>query len=507
MIRRTRGAGLISPLYFAAAMAAGLALRLYFIFHFPFSSGDTKFYEELARNWLDHGVYGLFVHGQLTSVDMRVPGYPAFLAAIYATLGRARETVRIIQAVLDLGTCWLTALIAARIASPLAARASDGSPGPPAQDGTDASQARCAATVALWLAALCPFTANYTAVVMTEILATFLAMLAILIFLRAVAHAEIDSTIPARDARAKTAFRTALNFLVCGGVIGLDTLVRPESPLLLIAALVFLGIHWRPRANWPKLALASAWMAAGLILVLTPWAARNASTLGRIEFLAPRYAQSNGDFIPRGLFAWTRTWMTRFDQAYLVPWKLGKAPIRIETLPSSAFDSPEERSRVADLLSGYNHGWDMTPGRDHQFAILARERTAHRPLRTYVFIPLARAWMMWFTPRVELLPYARDLWPPREKWRENPAAFLVTLGFGILNFIYAGLALVGVWRWRKNPAVEFLVLVLAVRTAFLTQLQTVEPRYLIVCFPAVLVLGALAWFRPPAKTSKAREAA
>src|SRR5277367_6684446 len=67
-----------------AALVAGLALRLFFIWRFPFYSGDTKFYEELARNWLDHGVYGLCVRGALTAVDMRVPGYPAFLAAINA---------------------------------------------------------------------------------------------------------------------------------------------------------------------------------------------------------------------------------------------------------------------------------------------------------------------------------------------------------------------------------------------------------------------------------------
>ena len=494
-------------MHFAAAMAAGLALRLYFISHFPFSSGDTKFYEELARNWLDHGVYGLFIRGQLTQVAMRVPGYPAFLAAIYATLGRARETVRIVQALLDLGTCWLAAVIAGRIASRFAARTPDHPNAPLAPDGTAASQPGCAATVALWMAALCSFIANYTAVVMTEVLATFLTMLAILIFIRALAHAEIGSEIPATDARAQSVFRSAGIFLACGGVIGLGTLVRPESPLLLIAALIFLGIHWRRRADWPKLALASAWMAAGLLLFLMPWAARNARTLGRIEFLAPRYAQSQGDFIPRGVFAWTKTWMTRFDQAYLVPWRLGKSPIRIETLPSSAFDSTDERNRVADLLAGYNHGWDMTPALDHQFALLARERTARHPLRTYICIPLTRAWMLWFTPRVELLPYSRDLWPPREKWQSNRIAFSVTLGFSILNIIFAGLALAGAWRWRRNPGVEFLVLVLVVRTAFLTQLQTIEPRYLIVCFPAVLVLGALAWFRPPVETSQARELA
>ncbi|MGH7838557.1 MAG: hypothetical protein ACREQC_12145, partial [Candidatus Binataceae bacterium] len=390
-IRRNRIRGFVSPWHLAAALAAGFALRLYFIFHFPFSSGDTKFYEELARNWLDHGVYGLFVRGQLTPVDMRVPGYPAFLAAIYATLGRARETVRIVQAVLDMGTCWLAAVIAGCIASQFSARTLAHKNAPFARDGAAASQPRCAATVALWMAALCPFTANYTAVVMTEVLATFLTMLAILIFIRALASAEEDSSVPGANAASKSnsVIHIAGIFLVCGGVIGLGTLVRPETPLLLIAALLYLGIRWRRRADWPKLALASAWMAAGLLLLLTPWAARNARTLGRIEFLAPRYAQSRGDFIPRGVFAWTKTWMTRFDDAYLVSWKLGKGPIRIETLPPSAFDSPTERNRVDALLARYNHGWDMTPTLDRQFALLAQERTRRHHPRTYFFIPLA----------------------------------------------------------------------------------------------------------------------
>src|ERR1700685_4859519 len=99
-----------------AALAAGLALRLFFIWRFPFYSGDTKFYEELARNWLDHGVYGLYVRGALTAVDMRVPGYPAFLAAIYFAIGRGARGVMGARAILDPATCVVVALLAARIA-------------------------------------------------------------------------------------------------------------------------------------------------------------------------------------------------------------------------------------------------------------------------------------------------------------------------------------------------------------------------------------------------------
>src|SRR6201984_3127406 len=107
----------ISYGHLVAALLCGLALRLYLIIHFPFYSGDTKFYEELARNWLDHGVYGLFVSGQLMPVDQRVPGYPVFLAMIYSTLGRTRIAVMLAQAFIDLVTCVLAALIAGRIAT------------------------------------------------------------------------------------------------------------------------------------------------------------------------------------------------------------------------------------------------------------------------------------------------------------------------------------------------------------------------------------------------------
>jgi hypothetical protein len=102
-------------------------------------------------------------------------------------------------------------------------------------------------------------------------------------------------------------------------------------------------------------------------------------------------------------------------------------------------------------------------------------------------------WTMCLTPRVALLPYSGKLWPPAEKWRGNRSDFGVTLGFGILNFVYFGMALVGAWRFRRRPAVAFLITFVVIRTLFLTQLQTVEPRYVIVCFPAIVALGALAW--------------
>src|SRR5580693_1887391 len=464
-----------------AALAAGLALRLFFIWRFPFNSGDTKFYEELARNWLDHGVYGLYVGGALTAVDMRVPGYPAFLAAIYFAMGRSARAVMAAQALLDLATCVVVALLAARL--------------------TVVSRRAMVGTAALWMAALCPFTADYTAVVLTEALASFFTAAAALLFVYFVTEPGLDLPViaaPDSSARRKV-FSFVGWFLLLGIMVGLGTLVRPETPLVLAAAGIALCVRWWRRADWAKLILATCWMCVGLLLPLAPWAARNARALGRVEFLGPRYAQSYGDFIPLGYFAWTQTWMTRFGQAYLVTWKLGKQPIDIASVPEAAFDSLGERDRVAELLARYNRNRKMTPLLDREFAILAAERTAREPLRTYVLVPAERIVAMWLTPRIELLPYSGKLWPVGDTWRGNRADFGFTLGFGVLIILYLGMAAIGWWRCWRQLAATFLILFVAIRTVAMTQLQTVEPRYVMECFPVILALGALAWAAPEQK--------
>jgi hypothetical protein len=235
-------------------------------------------------------------------------------------------------------------------------------------------------------------------------------------------------------------------------------------------------------------------MGAGLILPLAPWAARNTLQLGRVQFLSARYTETPGDYVPRGFYAWTQTWMVKFGDAYSVSWKLGeKAPIDMNALPASAYDSPDERERVAKLIDEYNKRAFVTPELNYQFAQLADERAAAHPIRTYIFIPIERAWWTWFTPRIELLPYSGKLWPLHEAWHNNAEDFGVTLGLGALNFIYCGMALIGAWKFRRRSAIAFLLMFLLIRTAFFTQLQTVEPRYVMVCFPVVLALGALAW--------------
>jgi hypothetical protein len=453
--------------HLAPALVAGLGLRLFFIWRFPFYSGDTHFYEELAQNWLYHGVYGLYSQGHLVPSDLRAPGYPAFLAFVYLFAGSGRKAVMLAQAFVDLATCVLAAGIAHRLAV-----------------GASESERSRVAAAALWLSALCPFTANYTAVPLTEVLATFFTTLALFIFLS-------PSSYPINRFTSEDVLLDSVKTWFLGGfVVGLGTLVRPETPLLVLSVLLVFGLRYRHPSNWKKAMLATLWILAGVLLPLAPWATRNAINLGRVQFLAPRYAETYGDVLPTGFYAWTKTWMFRFRDAYLFTWKLPAKPIDLTDLPAYAADSPAERAHVISLLDKYNRIRTMTPLLDQQFAALARDRAQHHASRTYLWIPIERAAAMWFTPRITLLPYSGRLWPLAESHRNNPVDFDVTLGFAVLNVLYLGMALAAFGYWRTSPGILLVVALLILRTAFLTQLQTCEPRYVLVCFPALLALGA-----------------
>ncbi|HVB07550.1 MAG TPA: hypothetical protein VNF00_01270 [Candidatus Acidoferrales bacterium] len=453
------------------AVLAALGLRTYFVWRFSFyDAGDTPIYQQLAHNWLKHGIYGLDILGHVTAVDMRTPGYPAFLAVIYTVFGESARAVMFAQAFVDVLTCVLVAAMAAVLAP-------------------QESRGRVA-LAALWLAALCPFTANYTAVVLTETLTIFLSALALLVLMEALRGLRWREEVVSPGAMSPN-----MCWLMGGIVVGFGTLVRPETPLILAAAgAVVVGCCWRPK-DWKKLVRAGLLMAVGLAVPLMPWATRNWRTLHTVQFLSPRYSELPGEFTPRGFYAWTGTWLWRFGDVFLVPWNLNGAQISIDDVRASAFDSPRERERVAKLLGEYNETTEMTPQLDRGFEEIARERTARDPLRTYVRVPFLRAMAMWFTPRIEMLPLSGHLWPVHYWWENSEPEYCVSLGLFLLGIAYAGMALAGTWRVRKDPAALLLVAYIVIRTAFLTTIETPEPRYVLECFPAVFALAAQLWMR------------
>jgi 4-amino-4-deoxy-L-arabinose transferase-like glycosyltransferase len=462
----------------AAAIVTGLAIRVFFVLQFPAPSGDGPMYLLLAGNWLHHAVYGLDLNGRLAPVDIRVPGYPAFLAAVSYFFRRGDLPILLAQAVLDILTCLLAAVLAGSLV-----------PEP---------SRRRVRLAALWLAALCPFIGNYSAAMLTEVLAAFWTTIALLAFVGGITGSEsLKCRVGARNLRINS-------WLVGGLAVGIGTLVRPETPLLLIALALVLVWRLRREADWPRLARIGLLTAVGFVVPLLPWGIRNAVSLHEFQVLAPRYATLPGEIPPIGFFAWTNTWLVRYTEVNTITWKLESDPLQISDVPASAFDSPEERARVEALFSAYDENCcDIPPGWDAQFAEIARERTARNPLRTYLKVPLSRVVTLWFTPRIELLPLTGNLWPLRNSFEMDWADFCVTLLLGALAILYVGLALAGLLRAARSRilaapqlwAVAFLVVFCLARTAYFTHIETPEPRYVLECFPALFALAALLWTR------------
>jgi hypothetical protein len=280
----------------------------------------------------------------------------------------------------------------------------------------------------------------------------------------------------------------------------MGTLFRPETPLLLIAAWIVFSFVWMRKRRFGVWLRFAALTAAGCVLPLAPWAIRNAVTLHEVQFLSPKNSNLPGELVPYGFMAWEKTWLFRFRDCYLVPWKLNGEVINLEDIPQRAFDTPEEKEQVAAILEQYNNDVTLSPEEDAAFAELARQRTARHPLRTYLWLPLARAVTIWFTPRIELLPFSGQVFPLKQAWREDPIDQSVTIGFFLLNCLYVAAALWGAVRLCREkstlwPAVALLIGYMLLRTAFLTTLETPEPRYVLVCFPALLALAGQVFAR------------
>jgi 4-amino-4-deoxy-L-arabinose transferase-like glycosyltransferase len=463
------------------ALVAGACLRLLFILKFPMAEGDSVLYEQLATNLLKHRTLAMDVAGTLTPVDLRMPGYPAFLAFLYALTGRtgadARLAVMLSQAFVDLASCLLIASLAGLLTILCSKRA----------------QPNRAFMAALWLSALCPFTANYVAVPMTEVWALFFNALAMVLLVVLASIAKNDNfELPPGVAKLCPNVRGIA--LLAGFSVGLGTLFRPETPLLLVTTVLLLAYWFLRRGQSRQLFLTILLLGCGCVLPLMPWIIRNAITLHEFQPLAPKDATLPGELVPKGFMAWERTWLYRLRDCYLVAWKLNDEEIHLDDIPSNAFDTPEERERVAAVLETYNDEITWTAEEDTVFAQLANERTARHPLRTYLWIPARRAVRIWFTPRIQLIPVSGNVFPLRYMAEEDPIDQRVTIAYFFLNIFYLTLGLFGAMKLGRHPharaALMVLLFYVLVRTGFLTLLETPEPRYVLVCFPMVLALGA-----------------
>ncbi|MCU1296217.1 MAG: hypothetical protein JWO91_495 [Acidobacteriaceae bacterium] len=438
--------------FFLLTALAGVALRLFFIFRFPGITTDSFIYGDIAKNWLLHGIYGLGPANDISATYIRLPGYPAFLALMFAIFGVEHyRAVLFLQMFVDIGTCFLIADIARRLISSRAAKA------------------------AFLLASICPFLAEYAAAALTETLEVFFTTLALDLAIVGLEELDRGRLVP---------------WIGCGLSVGAAILLRPDAGLLLASIGIYLAwlliVRIRERRAYIPVLRAGLIFAAVSVAPLVPWTLRNLHTMHRFEPLAPRYANEEDEFVPMGFNRWVKTWIADYASVEEIYWPVPGDTIDSAKLPGRAFDSAEQHEETEQLIADYDQALHVTPDLDARFSTLARDRIRAHPLRYYVYLPVLRVADMWLRPRTELLPSDPRWW----EFNDAPMGSVWAVSLGVINLLYIAAALAGLVQARFLPHMMLLLTFVILRSVFLGTLENPEPRYTLEMYPMVILLGA-----------------
>lgn len=454
------------------ALLAGALLRAAFVLHHPKIAGDALVYGDLAHNLLTHHVFGL-TEDRVRPTLIRLPGYPLFLAACFALFGTGRYVAALwLQVPIDLCSCVLVAQITRRL------------------------WGRRAGLGALWLASLCPFTANYTAVAITETLSVFCVAMALWGLERWL-----------QPLRAGRALWAAMIGVALAGAV----LLRPDQGLLAVAVLP--AMAWSAWRSWRFLRLSrrkpdraltqvgGEWSVLLTIflfaLPLLIWSARNWRVFHVVQPLAPRYANDPDERVSYGFQRWYRTWAVEFQSSLDTYWRYDGDALRLGDLPDRAFDNAAQKRETAAIYRRYNETQAASPEVDAAFAKLAAKRVRAQPLRYYVVLPVGKVLDMWLRPRTESMKLPVRWW----RWRADRAGSALASGYALLNGAYVVLGVFGVWRWwrvgrgRGEALVWVMLGFVLLRSALLLTVDNSEPRYTLECFPVLFALGGVVWGR------------
>ncbi len=436
--------------FFLLCLLAGVTLRLIFFFRFPHVTGDSLIYGDIARNWLDHGVFGLSHATGPRPTWIRLPGYPAFLVVCFALFGREHyHAVLLVQIVLDLVTSFVLADLARRTVSDRAAR------------------------VTFLLAALCPFTANYAVAPLAETLSIFFVAVAL--------DAAVVGFLASDDNRDSWTAWTCCAIAVSAGI-----LLRPDGGILLVALGLFLLWRiWQRPMQRARLFWAGVLILAVSIAPLVPWTIRNWRDFHRFEPLVPRSASDPDEFVPDGFDKWVRTWSVDYVSTEEVYWQVPDSQVDVTLLPSRAFDSAEQRQQTEALFRDYGKILVVNPALNDRFMTLAQERIHSYPLRYYIWLPTLRIADMWLRPRTEMLPLNSRWW----EYADDTQACVIATIWGALNLLLIVAAVMGAIRGPRPRYLAMMLLFVLLRSAFLGTLSNPEPRYTLECYPVVLLLA------------------
>ncbi|MDE3201226.1 MAG: glycosyltransferase family 39 protein [Acidobacteriota bacterium] len=433
-----------------AAVVCGLLLRLWFLKSIFAANGDTLIYGDIAANLLTRGKYAVTsLDGVLHSTLIRLPGYPYFLALCFSIFGKGNYVaVAFVQIVLDLLTALLIGDTARRLAPPPMRRI--------ALQGT------------VWLAMVCPFTAAYAVIPLTEGPTLF-----------SIALAMWAATCLAQKPRWTSALTLTLALVWAA-------LLRPDGVLISVVLVPALLLQLKGNFTPKVLRIVTVSIVLGVIPFVA-WTWRNFEIFHVFQPLVPKSATDPGEPVYGGWERWVKTWSLDFATTYSIYWEVQGEKLDIDLLPSRAFDSDAQYRRTQALVDAYNAGgYSLNASLDAGFAKLAANRIAAHPLRYYVLLPLGRVADMWFRPRVDNLNIDLDWWV----YENHPHETILSWSYALLNVLYLAAGIAGMFlrpRFWKAMLAYFLL-----RSALLATVAAPETRYTLECFPMLFLLGGLA---------------
>lgn len=209
-----------------------------------FLGGDSVGYENAAKALYRTGHFAYVPEEPQVPNIVRTPGYPAFIAIVYALVGENRVAVIALQVVLSVASAFLVYLIANKV---------------------------CGSKVALLslvLFSLDPNSFYLSLLLMSETLFTFIALLALLVGIDLIYKES----------------RLQFHAVALGTLLGLGTLIRPiiyYFPLLVSVGFVFFGL-W---SKWQPIRLARLIFVFSLpyLILIGSWQMRNYLVAGTTE--------------------------------------------------------------------------------------------------------------------------------------------------------------------------------------------------------------------------------